>query len=63
MISGFLAGAITAFILKLFGINVIFLELIQPFFDTITLTDSHYYIIFGVIGAIGSAFSSSITNN
>lgn len=57
MLGGFIGGLIVAFILSLFGVNVMILEVAQPFMKAVTLTNSHYYILFGLIGLIGGAFS------
>lgn len=56
MLDGFIYGLIVAFILSLFGIDDMILEVIQPFLPNIHLTTSHYYILFGVIGLIAKAF-------
>ena len=31
----------------------------QPFVETVYLTNSHYYILFGLIGLVGGTFSKS----
>jgi len=57
MLGGFVAGLITAWILSLFGVNTIIIEVMQQLVKNIILTNSHYYIIFGLIGLIGGAFN------
>lgn len=52
---GFVGGLIVAWILSLFKINIMFLEVLQPF-TSIDLANSHYYVLFGMIGLIGGAF-------
>ena len=59
MLGGFISGLIVAWILSLFGVNGIILEIAQPFIKTIHLTNSHYYILFGLIGLIGGAFNNN----
>lgn len=59
MLGGFIGGLFVAWVLSLFGVNTIILEVTQPFIKTIILTNSHYYILFGLIGLIGGAFSKS----
>lgn len=56
MISGFISGMITAFILSLFGVDHMFIEVMQNFTLGLSLTTSHYYMFFGFIGLLGGAF-------
>lgn len=56
MLRGFIVGLIIAWILSFFGVNTIILEAIQPFFTQVVLTDSHYYIAFGIAGLINGLF-------
>lgn len=56
MISGFMSGIITAFILSLFGFDHMFTEVMQSFTLSPSLTTSHYYVFFGFIGMLGGAF-------
>lgn len=56
MISGFISGMITAFILSLFGVDHMFIEVMQNFTLGLPLTTSHYYMFFGFIGLLGGAF-------
>ena len=57
MLEGFIGGLIVAFILSLFGVDKMLIEVIQPFFTAVTLTKSHYYLAFAIIGLIGGAFN------
>lgn len=59
MLGGFIGGLIVAWILSLFGVDAMILEVVQPFVETVKLTNSHYYVAFGLIGLIGGAFSSN----
>ena len=59
MLGGFISGLIVAWILSLFGVNGIILEVSQPLIKTIHLTNSHYNILFGLIGLIGGAFNNN----
>ena len=56
MISGFISGMITAFILSLFGVDHMFIEVMQNFTLGLPLTTSHYYMFFGFRGLLGGAF-------
>ena len=60
MLEGFVSGLFTAFILLIFEVNKMLLEVAQPYIKDTTLTDSHYYILFGLIGLVGGAFSKQI---
>jgi len=55
MLDGFITGLLTAWFLNLFGVGRMVIEVLQCFTD-VTITYSHYYIIFAVIGLIGGAF-------
>lgn len=57
MLEGFIVGLFSAWVLSLFGVDSMLLEVIQSFNKTITFTSSHYYILFGLIGLIGGAFT------
>lgn len=57
MLDGFVGGLIVAWILTWFDVDLMVIEVIQPFID-IQLTTSHYYILIATIGLIGGAFSS-----
>ena len=56
MLSGFLSGLLTAFVLSFFGIDHMFIEVMQNFILGLPLTTSHYYMFFGFIGLLGGAF-------
>lgn len=56
MLDGFVGGLFVAFILSLFSVDEMILEVLKPFITTITLTKSHYYILFGLIGLVGGLF-------
>ena len=62
MLGGFIGGLITAWILSLFNINGMLIEVIQPM-TSVVLTNSHYYVFIGMIGLIGGAFSRTINTN
>lgn len=55
MLDGFVGGLIVAWILSLFNVDSMVLEVCQSFTD-IQLTTSYYYIGFALIGLIGGAF-------
>ena len=57
MLGGFIGGLFVAWILSLFHVNVMIIDVVQPFVKTVVLTNSHYYIAFGLIGLIGGAFT------
>lgn len=59
MLGGFVGGLIVAWILSFFNVNIIVLQVMQPFFNTVILTNSHYYVFFGLIGLISSAFGNN----
>lgn len=52
MIAGILVGLLSAWILSLFGFNTMLIEVLQPFFNNIVLTNSHYYVLFSFAGLI-----------
>lgn len=52
VVDGFVVGLIVAWILSLFNVNSMVLEVCQSFTD-IQLTISYYYIGFALIGLIG----------
>lgn len=56
MLSGFLSGLLTAFVLSFFGVDHMFIEVVQIFTLGLPLTTSHYYMFFGFIGLLGGAF-------
>ncbi|MDA3731562.1 hypothetical protein PBV87_08755 [Niameybacter massiliensis] len=49
---------LVAWILTWFDVDIMMLEVIQPFMN-IELTTSHYYILIAMIGLVGGAFSNS----
>lgn len=57
MLGGFCGGLIVAWILSLFGIDQMIIEVFQPFVNTVQLSSSHYYIAFALIGLIGGAIT------
>lgn len=57
MLDGFIGGLIVALILSLFNVNDMIIEVLQPYVRHVVLTNSHYYVLFGLIGLIGGAFS------
>lgn len=57
MLGGFCGGLIVAWILSLFGIDQMIIEVFQPFVNTVQLSLSHYYIAFALIGLIGGAIT------
>ena len=56
MLEGFIGGLLTAWILTLFDMNIMIIEVLQPYVKHVELTNSHYYILLGLIGLIGGAF-------
>lgn len=54
MLGGFISGLIVGWILSLFGVDHMLIDVIQPFTDII-LTSSHYYIFFALIGTLGGS--------
>mgnify|MGYP000855674001 FL=1 len=51
MISGILYGLLCGWILTLFHVDGIFIEVLQPFIPFV-LTTAHYYFVFGICGLI-----------
>lgn len=56
MLGGFLVGLSTAWFLTIFGVDTMIIDVIQPMTET-AITASHYYVVFGLIGLVGGAFS------
>lgn len=56
MLGGFVSGLLVAWILQLFGVGNMVLDVFQPF-TIVKLTLSHYYIGFGLIGFISGAIT------
>lgn len=57
ILDGFVGGLFVAWILTWFDVDLMLLEVIQPFVN-IELTTSHYYILIAMIGLVGGAFSN-----
>lgn len=57
VLGGFVGGLFVAWILTWFDVDLMVLEVIQPFID-IQLTTSHYYILIAMIGLVGRAFGA-----
>ena len=51
MISGILYGLLCGWILTLFNVDNICIEVLQPIVPFV-LTTAHYYFVFGVVGLI-----------
>ena len=51
MISGILYGLLCGWILTLFNIDSICIEVLQPLIP-FTITVSHYYFVFGLVGLL-----------
>ncbi|WP_154668841.1 hypothetical protein [Niameybacter massiliensis] len=49
---------LVAWILTWFDVDIMMLEVIQPFMN-IELTTSHYYILIAMIGLVGGAFNKN----
>lgn len=60
MLGGIIDGLLTAWILSLFGVDDICIDVLQPFIKNIELTTNHYYFVFGAIGCIGGLISDII---
>ena len=56
MLNGFLSGIIVGGVLSLFGVDHMFIEVMQNFTSGLPVTTSHYYMFFGFIGLLGGAF-------
>ena len=57
ILDGFVGGLFAAWILTWFDVDLMVLEVIQPFID-IQLNTSHYYILIAMIGLVGGAFGA-----
>ncbi len=53
VIIGFTCGVLFSWFLSWFGIDGVFIDIFQPFVK-VTLTTSHFYFVFGIIGMIYS---------
>jgi len=59
MLEGIVGGLIIGWILSIFGVNNICIEVLQPFIN-IPLTNSHYYFVFGLLGCIGGLIKPKV---
>lgn len=51
-VSYLFGGLFAAFVLSLFYFDKMLLEVAQPFFTSVKLTDSHYYVLFALLGVL-----------
>jgi len=56
MMSSIIDALLIAWILTWFDIDDMFIEVLQPLFKNITLTSSHFYLLFLIIGIIVAIF-------
>ena len=56
MLNGFISGTIVGGVLSLFGVDHMFIEVMQNFTSGLPVTIIHYYMFFGFIGLLGGAF-------
>lgn len=56
MLGGFIGGLIVGWVLNWFHVADMIIDVAQPFIG-VELTHSHYYVLLGMIGLIGGAFS------
>ena len=56
MLSGLVDGLLVGWILTYFDVDEIAIDVLQPFTD-VTLTQSHYYFVLGIIGLISGVIS------
>lgn len=54
--SSIIDALLIAWILTWFDIDDMFIEVLQPLFKNITLTSSHFYLLFLIIGIIVAIF-------
>ena len=59
MLDGIIYGLIVAWILAIFNVDNICINVLQPFFTNVKLTTDHYYFAFGVFGLIAGIMSHS----
>lgn len=57
MLEGLVSGIALAWILSLFGVDAMFIEVFQPYYST-ALTSAHFYVLFALVGIIGGAIQS-----
>lgn len=55
MLFGFIGGLIVAFILSLFSLDNMIIQMVSEVFNK-SISSATYYAIFGIIGLIGGAF-------
>lgn len=53
MLNGFIEGLFVAWFLSIFDVDEIILEVMSSICTSIDFTKSHYYVLFGIFGAIG----------
>lgn len=53
MLEGLIEGLIVAWILTLFKVDRICIDVLQPFITQVELTTSHFYFVLGLLGLIG----------
>ena len=53
MIINFIEGMILAWFLTIFGVDKIIIQAFQPFV-TFSITINHYYVLFGILGALSN---------
>lgn len=53
MLGGLLEGLIAAWILTLFNVDQIFIDVLQPFIAQVELTTTHFYFVLGLLGLVG----------
>ena len=56
MLNGLVYGLLVGWILTCFDVDKIAIDVLQPFTD-VTLTQSHYYFVLGIIGLISGVIS------
>ena len=57
MLGGIISGLIVAWILTIFNVDSICINVLQPFFTNVKLTTDYYYFAFGVFGLIAGIVS------
>lgn len=55
MLGGFIGGLIVAWILNLFGVGSMIIEVVQPHVETV-LTNNHYFVGMGLVGMLSGLF-------
>lgn len=60
MVDGLISALILAWFLSLFGFDNIVIEVLSGVLrEGVTVTTSHYYFLFGLIGFVGGAFKGA----